>query len=66
MLVGRSNQELTYLLAWESMAEHETRWTAFQTDPEWIAACAETEKEGRIVDNIFNQMLQPTAFSALK
>jgi hypothetical protein len=65
-LVGPSNQELTYLLAWESMAERETKWTAFQTDPDWIAARAETEKDGQIVDNIVNQLLQPTAFSALK
>jgi len=65
-LVGQSNQELTYLLAWESMAERETKWAAFQTDPDWIAARAETEKDGQIVDNIVNQLLQPTAFSALK
>src|SRR5580693_8122940 len=32
-LVGESNQELTYLLAWESLAEREKKWTAFQSDP---------------------------------
>ena len=35
-LVGESNQELTYLLAWESLAERDKKWTAFQSDPEWI------------------------------
>ncbi len=65
-LVGDSNQELTYLLAWESMAERETKWTAFQTDPEWIAKRAETEKDGQIVGNIVNAFLQPTAFSSVK
>jgi hypothetical protein len=65
-LVGQSNQELTYLLAWQSMAEREQKWTAFQTDPDWLAARAETEKDGQIVDNIVNQLLMPTAFSAMK
>jgi hypothetical protein len=37
-VIGESNQELTYLLAWESLAEREKKWAAFQTDPEWIAA----------------------------
>jgi len=65
-LVGESNQELTYLLAWESMAERETKWNAFQADPEWISARAKTEADGQIVGNIVNQFLQPTAFSAMK
>ena len=39
-LVGQSNHELTYMLAWESLAEREKKWTAFMTDPEWIAARA--------------------------
>jgi hypothetical protein len=61
-----SNQELTYLLAWESMAEREIKWNAFATDPAWLSARAETEKDGQIVDNITNQFLQPTAFSPVK
>ncbi|KIZ43455.1 MULTISPECIES: NIPSNAP family protein [Rhodopseudomonas] len=65
-LVGASNQELTYILAWESLAEREQKWNAFATDPEWLAARAKTEADGQIVDNIVNQLLQPTSFSALK
>ncbi|WP_076857632.1 NIPSNAP family protein [Bradyrhizobium mercantei] len=65
-LVGESNQELTYLLAWESLAEREQKWTAFATDPEWIAARAKTEEDGQIVLNIVNQLLVPTAFSSVK
>jgi hypothetical protein len=65
-LVGSSNQELTYLLAWESLAERDQKWTAFQTDPDWISARAETEKDGQIVENIVNQLLVPTSFSAMK
>ncbi len=65
-LIGESNQELTYILAWESLAEREAKWNAFQADPDWIAARAKTEESGQIVGNIISQMLVPTAFSALK
>ena len=65
-LVGESNQELTYLLAWESLAEREAKWNAFQADPEWIEKRAATEADGPIVANIVNAILQPTAFSSVK
>lgn len=64
-LVGQSNQELTYLLAWESLAEREIKWTAFQSDPEWLVKRAETEKDGQIVANIASQLLAPTRFSSV-
>lgn len=65
-LVGPSNQDLTYLLAWESLAERETKWNAFQGDPAWIEARAGTERDGAIVANIENAFLQPTAFSSVR
>jgi hypothetical protein len=65
-LIGESNQELTYMLAWESLADREKKWTAFQSDPDWIAARAKTEEDGQIVSNIVSQLLVPTAFSAVK
>jgi hypothetical protein len=65
-LVGESNQELTYMLAWESMAEREAKWTAFMADPEWQRARAESEKDGPIIANASNQLLAPTAFSSVK
>ena len=65
-LVGESNNQLTYLLAWESMAEREAKWGAFMTDPEWLAAREESEKDGPINANVSNQFLAPTAFSAVK
>jgi hypothetical protein len=65
-LVGQSNQELTYFLAWDSLADRDKKWTAFQTDPDWISARAQTEADGQIVDNITSQLLTPTSFSAVK
>lgn len=65
-VIGKSNHELTYLLEWESLAERETRWTAFVTDPEWLRARDETEKDGPIVGHVMNAILQPTAFSSVR
>lgn len=65
-LVGESNCDLTYLLAWESLAEREAKWSAFAADLEWVAARTESEKDGPIVANISSQFLTPTAFSSVR
>ena len=65
-LIGESHLQLTYMLAWNSMAERETRWNAFLEDPEWIALAAETEKDGQLVQNISSALLAPTAFSSVQ
>ena len=65
-LVGESQNELTYMLAWESLAEREQKWTAFFNDTEWHKVRAETEKDGPINANVSNQFLIPTAFSSVK
>ena len=65
-LVGQSNQTLHYLLAWESLAEREKRWSAFMADPEWNSARAQTEANGPIVAKVTNSILAPTAFSAVR
>jgi len=65
-LVGDSNQSLTYLLKFDSLADREKKWNAFQADPEWHAARAETEKNGPIVAKVANSFLAPTSFSAVK
>ena len=64
--IGESNQDLYYLLQWESLAEREKKWGAFQSDPNWLSARAETEKDGPIIASFSNSILQPTAFSSVK
>src|SRR6266853_175774 len=51
-LIGKSSQEITYMLAWDSMAEREKRWGAFLADPEWVAVVAKTEKDGQLVETM--------------
>ena len=66
VLVGDGNNDLHYLLAWESLAEREKVWTAFLADPAWIKARDDSETDGPIIANIKSAFLKPTAFSAVK
>jgi hypothetical protein len=59
-LVGESSNELTYILPWESLADRETRWTAFQNDPASHNVRDDSERDGPIVASISNQILTPT------
>lgn len=65
-LVGPSNQALTYMLCWESLAERERKWNAFASDVNWVAQRAATEADGIIVERIENMFLNPTPYSALR
>ena len=55
-LLGESSNELTYILPWESLADRETRWTAFQNDPAWHNVRDDSERDGPIVASISNQI----------
>jgi hypothetical protein len=63
--IGESNNDLYYLLAWESLAERAQKWHAFETDPEWRRCLAETGGDGPLVANVSNTILKPTSFSAV-
>ena len=64
--IGESSHTLHYFLKWQSLAERETKWTAFQADREWQEKRAATEANGPIVASISNAILVPTAFSSVK
>ncbi len=65
-LVGPDSNDLTYMLAWESLAEREARWNAFMNDPDWIKARSESEKDGPINARVASSFLKPTTFSTVK
>ena len=44
VLVGEGNNDLHYLLAWESLAERERKWDTFVVDPEWIKVRTDSER----------------------
>lgn len=56
---------LTYILKWDDMAHRERAWTAFQTDPDRLAAFVPTEADGPLVAQIENRLLAPTSYSPL-
>ena len=60
------NNLLTYMLAWESLAEREQKWAAFTRDPEWIKIAEETSKNGPIVSRVTNTIMQPTSYSPMQ
>jgi hypothetical protein len=64
--IGESNQDLVYILQWDSLAERDKRFAAFQSDPEWIEARRKSEEDGPLVASISNSILTPTAFSAAR
>jgi NIPSNAP len=66
VLIGESNADLYYMLEWENLAERERKWDAFATDPQWLSARAETEKNGPLISHFTNYILTPTSYSSVK
>ncbi len=60
--IGASNQ-LTYILSFESLADREQKWGAFQANPEWHRVRAETEAGGPIVAQVINAFMRLTPYS---
>ncbi|KAK5143014.1 hypothetical protein LTR32_004769 [Rachicladosporium monterosium] len=65
-LVGPDANDLTYMLAWESLADREQKWNAFLADSGWQEAKAASEKDGIINAKVANSFLTPTKFSAIQ
>ena len=49
-----------------SLDERARKFAAFQQDPDWVAARAKSEGDGALVASLENEILSPTAYSALK
>jgi len=62
----RSKNTLIYILAHPSLEAAKKNWAAFQADPEWVKARAESEAAGPIVQKVESVYMDPTEFSGLK
>jgi hypothetical protein len=60
--IGMSNR-LTYILAFDSLADREKKWSNFQADPGWHQVRAETEAAGPIVSQVLNTFMRLTPYS---
>ena len=63
--VGATNR-LTYILAFEDMAQRDQAWAAWRADPDRARVFAETEKDGPLVARVQNTIMRPTAFSPMQ
>ena len=57
---------LIYMLAHASADAAKKSWDGFRSDPAWIQARTESEKDGKIVDKVVSVMMQATDFSKMK
>jgi hypothetical protein len=60
--VGTSNR-LTYLLGYPDLGAREKGWNAFQADPAWQQARAESERDGALVRLSRHSIMRPTSYS---
>jgi hypothetical protein len=59
---ANSNNELVYVLRFQSYQEMQERWAAFQGDPEWRRVRQESEKDGPLVARLSRRLLNAAAF----
>ena len=65
-LIGPKMPNLTYMLVFENMAEHDKNWGQFGSDPEWKKlSTTPGYTDVEIVSNISNLFLRPTAYSQI-
>ncbi len=65
-LIGTFRPNLTYMLTFDDMAEHDQNWKTFGADPEWKRISSIPEyANARIVSRITRTFLVPTEFSQI-
>lgn len=62
----RSGNTLIYLLSHESRDAAKASWAAFNKDPDWQKAKADSEVQGPIVSKVDRVFLSPTDYSQMK
>ncbi|MBO0702886.1 MAG: NIPSNAP family protein [Candidatus Dormibacteraeota bacterium] len=61
-----SRNVLIYVLRYPSRQVADERWSAFQSDPEWIEVKSRTEVNGRLAPQIESVFMESTDFSPLR
>lgn len=66
-MVGPNMPNLTYLIPFDSLADREKAWDAFQADPEWIKTRDESvARGGQIVARQNMSLFRPAPFSPIQ
>ena len=61
-----AEKTLVYVLAFPSREAATKSWKAFQADPDWQAAKAASEKDGKLVAKVESVFLNATDYSPIK
>ena len=64
-LIGAKSNQVVYMWGWETYEERTKKLAPWRADPERIRKWAETEKDGPLVNRVYNQLMEPTAYSQL-
>lgn len=65
-LIGPMRPNLTYMLTFDNMEEHDQNWRKFGGDPEWKKISSMPEySDAKIVSNITRTFLVPAAYSQI-
>jgi hypothetical protein len=65
-LIGGLRPNLTYMLTYDDMAEHDKNWKAFGTDPDWKKLSSTPEyTDARLVSKITATFLVPAEYSQI-
>ena len=60
-----TENKLVYMLSYPDKAARDASWKAFQADPDWVAAKAKSEENGKLVTKVESRFLTPTDFSTV-
>ena len=61
---SNANNELVYVMRFDSYEDMATKWAAFRADPEWEEVRQASEADGPIVAKVGRRVLSPAAFGA--
>ncbi len=62
----QSENTLVYLISHDSMEQAEKNWAAFKKDPDWLAAAAKSEVDGKLVAGVKSEYFVATDYSPIK
>ena len=63
---GGEKDTLVFILAYPSKEARDASWKAFDADPDWAKAKADSQKDGPLVEKVDQTFMTPTDYSPLK
>ncbi len=65
-LIGEMRPNLTYMITFDNMEDHDTKWKSFGGDPEWKKISSMPEyNDKKIVSRITSTFINPTTYSQI-